>query len=324
MRHNRQRGSAMTELMICLFPYAMIVLGVILIGHLALGRQEVNKAVAWAATKPLEQSRSDVSRHFYKGVGVTEEEFEFRDEAFATEGELEAYLPVDDARDEPILPYSGTDVEAAVTRSAIRVRASVSIGTSGRPEVNVGINVTREGREMAQAGLVDVQGVDQNIGIGAGEMGDININFPVDQAMSQDIADALGSWMTYSRAEGGYEYSLEAGGEGFREEMVIEQETGSTDRQELRKTWRLEPPEDNPDTAEDESDPDALAFYAASKNEEGARGAHHNDSVDMEAFTDLTPVDGNLLSPDNPPRPSMDQNDADKDFWDRTFLERQP
>lgn len=301
----------MTEMLICLFPYAMIVLGVLLIGHLGLGRQEVHKAVAWASAKPGEQTGNDVMKHFYKGTKSTEAQIGFSEASFETEAEMDPYITVSEETEEPVLPYDQQDVKAAVTNAAIRAGVTIGIGSGGTPEVTVNVNVTREGREMADAGLVDVDGVAQQITGGPGEMGDIEIDFPVDDAMSDDIAAALGGWLRYSRSESSYEYQLDTG-EGFREEVAYETESGGTGRTELRKAWRLEAPED---------DPDALAFYASSKNEDGDRGNHYDESVDMAAFQDLHPVEGQVITPDQNEEPSMDQNQSDKNYWDRAYLE---
>lgn len=107
------RGSALTELAICLLPLGLALMGILLLGQLAMGSQEARKAVAWYLASPEARVQGDLEDRFFrwdrgraeipdKRAGVTPEP--------AVEWE------------EPVLPYgdrvgAATDLDAALARS---------------------------------------------------------------------------------------------------------------------------------------------------------------------------------------------------------------
>ena len=61
-----ERGSAMTELLILIMPYAMIFIGTMVLTSLALGRQESQKASMLAPYVPEEQEpQADGSASYF-------------------------------------------------------------------------------------------------------------------------------------------------------------------------------------------------------------------------------------------------------------------
>ncbi len=300
----QQRGSAMTELMICMLPYTMLILGVILIGHLGLGKQEVYKAVAWTSPRPDVQTEAEVEDFFFLGLGGQSTP-SFNEEIFETEDEMSRYIVASQSEDEPVLPYDSEDVATAATVGAINVVHSIEI-EDGQLKPSIHVNATRAGKEMQRAGLIDMRDVTGTIEREPGQLSDIDLAFSVDPTLSEDVATALGSWLRYSRSEAGYEYQLTTGDHFYGEEE-------DSDQDRFREAYQLSAPED---------DPDRYAEYATSFNPLGHRGSHYKDDVDMAAFHSLNPADdGSVIAPDELVQPVMENQTTDKVYWDRATLE---
>jgi hypothetical protein len=199
------RGSAMTELVILIFPYAMIFIGVTVLGSLVLGKMQAQKASILAAAVPEEQDFEYVDDHAYlrhieNGGTVGTAEVEFAEEV--------GYSPPQDyATEEPVLPYeSGQDLHAGFINLSYSAHASGSI-SGGRPTTNEsGAQMNSIGQYLTDYGIMPDR--------------------------EEDLASVLGDWVTYSRARTEYRYayggsrlpreSVPDGGD-LRGEFVLEQ-----------------------------------------------------------------------------------------------------
>ena len=110
-RH-RRRGSALTELAICLLPYSLLFIGSLIFWQLGMGMQESAKAVAWYASDPRALTAEDVRMRFFirdlGQVDIPGKRFDVLSN------------PAEDA-EEPVLPYGNSvggimDLEAAIAR----------------------------------------------------------------------------------------------------------------------------------------------------------------------------------------------------------------
>ncbi|MBN2712340.1 MAG: hypothetical protein JXR97_07940 [Planctomycetes bacterium] len=301
----------MTELLICIVPYCMVMLGVILIGHLALGKQEGYKAMAWAAPTPEEQTLDEVNSKFYYGTGG---KHEFSDQIFLTENDMP--IVVDDKTEEPVLPYDMNDIYTAVITASVKTTARVTL-ENGVPQVNVNVRTTEAGKEMDAAGILDMSDANISTTVDPDEVSEVSAEVGTTARTNEictEVADLLGDWLLVSRAEAKYHYGFnkEAGGLYTGTGFDLEDPQGAEpeDRAKFRETFDISAPDD---------DKDKFAFYSTSINEDADLGALYDETVDIGKFGDLYSDEGGVLI-DSLNSPVMDNNTKDKEYWDRTKL----
>ncbi len=293
----RIRGSALTELAICMLPYALVMLGVMLLGQISLGKQEIFKAVNWASPAPGTQDLSgDVDKYFFLGKGTAS----FHEES--------PYEPeVDAETEEPVLPYTASDIQAAATREAVHVSQTTRV-VDGEVVVDVSVNCTRSGKALQEAGMLDLSGIVGKTTLDPEDVGDLSYNLDVDATLSQEVADTLASWVTYSRSQAGYEYGL-GKDMGISTPLPLENDE-SGQAAKFRDTFKIG----------GEADDNTFACQAVSPNEEGFRGFHADDSIDVDAITNagFESDDGNV-DPPNMQEPYIKTGDDVVNCWDITF-----
>ncbi len=200
-----QRGNALVELLLVIFPYAMIFLGVTILGQLALGRLEAQKAAVYAGPTSGEQTEADIRDRYFLGMQDERHAIDFSEEenvALAQSYEDE----------EPILPFdSRDDIHAGFVRiENPRVVSEITV-EDGEVVTTERVQRTRMGGYLNDFGIMSSE-----------------------QATSEgregDMATLLGDWLTYSRARVRYGYTYggpslpgeEAGtGRDLRQEFVL-------------------------------------------------------------------------------------------------------
>jgi len=291
----RTRGSALTELAICLLPYCLILLGVMLMGQLSLGKQESFKSVAWAGSRPEAQILDgEVDRHFFPGPGT------------ATFGETLPYSPVVQAdSEEPVLPYTAADIAAAASRDAVNVSHTTRV-ENGEVVVDLQVTKTRAGQAMEDAGLVsDLDSIVGKQELDPSDLGDVSYSFPVNTDVAGDIARTLTSWVDYSRSYAGFSYKLGA--------KPLPLETPGEDAEALRESFTMGGEDD-----------DVFALQSASPNPEGFRGAHADgatEPVDLEAYPTMAyDSDAGIVDPEASTQSVSETGTVDlAPFWSLTY-----
>jgi hypothetical protein len=254
-----RRGNAMTELLICLFPYTIMLLGVVLLTEICMGKQEMLKSVAWTSPKPAEQTGDEVASRFFvreNGTGKLTETIPYTPDAEKT-------------TEEPVLPYEGDDITAAITRSAVNISHTSRV-EDGKLVVDVDVNATREGNEMIASGIVNIPD-DLLSGITIDPDADVKMDFDVDEELAGNIAEILGDWVGYSASNAEFSYQLKQG--------LMAGETDDEGAQQFRQEFVLG----------GDIQPE-FTFYCATPNNEGFHGYHCSDSVDMSDFSAKTVV----------------------------------
>lgn len=165
------RGSAMMELMLCLLPYALVMMGAMFLWYVQAGTQEIYKHTTAMAMS--EGAAGDGGKRVHVGTLSSGTLTTY------TQGEGGAYnaaLDVDATRDEPILPYDrdGEDIKAAVTRDAITVRIRWD-GTLIVESTTIGSQLRREG---LISGLVTGRGLDL----------DADLSFDIESEPMRDLS----------------------------------------------------------------------------------------------------------------------------------------
>lgn len=197
-RH-RQRGTALTELVLCLLPYLIVLLGAIFFWHLMLGKQEVIK-YSTSAAMPGEGTISE-SAFFGKLKGTATrsgvETFSFGNNgADASFNDLAQVTE----EDEPVLPYknNGEDLKRAIELAGISVYYSVEEG-------GYKLSLGETGNRLKALGFLDVdtKAVYKNTD-------DIKVNV-TQMDMLQEASQALGEWVSYRGAYGNYTYTVPFG-----------------------------------------------------------------------------------------------------------------
>lgn len=282
----------MTELLICILPYSLIILGATTVTYLLIGQQEVLKTIAWASPKPDKQTEDDVTARFFVGTPGTL--------SFAEDNEYEP--EVSDTKQEPVLPYSQKDIAAAISRGSVRVVHKTSLDATGNVSIDVNISTTKGGGELQKLGIIDAGNLESEKDVNPEEIEDMSFDFDIDEDITGEMAETLASWLTYSKSEMTYKYQL-----GVQGRLPLESEGDDADA--FRKEHIL-----------GEGQPE-FAFESASPNPEGERGYLIEDDVDMEAFKDMdyNSEDGSAVDPID-----ADLNDliikegepAEK-FWDK-------
>jgi|GEM_PF-3469719 len=174
------RASALTELIILLFPYAMILVGVIVLGELSLGRQEAQKASMLAPQVPGEQTRAGMLAYaFPGGEGDGRRTIEFEE---VVDPELDQSY----AEEEPVLPYySPDDIHAGFVRiEHPRAEGTVDL-SGGTATVSTRIVTTAEGRYLRDMEIMPDR--------------------------ESDLATVLGDWLTFSLANTRFRFAYGGG-----------------------------------------------------------------------------------------------------------------
>ncbi|MFH0911478.1 MAG: hypothetical protein V1918_08260 [Planctomycetota bacterium] len=181
----RERGSALTELAILLFPYAMLLLGVILLGELSLGRQESQKASFFATALPGVQSRETMLEYTFPGrAGNARNQIDFTE---VQDPDLDQSY----SEEEPVLPYlSPQDIHAGFIRIENPRQENTLRTDDGTVSLQTQTVTTFEGYYLRNMGIL-----------------------PDREA---DIARLLGAWATYSAAR--TQYGFTYGGRALRGE----------------------------------------------------------------------------------------------------------
>ena len=255
-RRARQRGSAITELVLLIFPYAMCVVGVIVLGHLAIGKQESQKLAFLAAPLPGDQSAdSDFMRTFaFAGwnignPGSANATFMRGVNGVAAFRENTAFVPdATRANDEPVLPYTAEDIDAAFIRLSYTVTNNNTV-SGGSVQSSVTRQTTATGQFL--------------------ETYDIMSNGAAN-GIEGDAAGILGEWLDFSQAQ--TEYGFSFGGKDGGEVAFESAESGGL-RHDLYELHRLKPGIDRDSEPEKEK---GYAYYAASRNVEFWHGTAQN------------------------------------------------
>lgn len=279
----KRRGSAMVELMICLLPYSLMVLGISLLSDLTVSRQELLKAMAWSSPKPNDQSGE---------VDDTSNKRKFFANSQGKAAFWEQSINPAAGRLEPVLPYdsSGLDMAAARVRLSTRVKRSYDRQSDGTIKSVVSEEQTGLGKYLESRGIDLLDG---------------------------EISLALGEFVSYRQSGGTYtnqemmSLSPEILDEGKYE--LSNAPSGSPTGYSMRKAYVLgktaaeatadevpEPPagQGPPDEAKET---DSLAtFYSAAPDPAGYRGDHSGgggtgwQSVKLNELTPL--ASGSLKS----------------------------
>lgn len=169
-RARDERGSALMELMLCLLPYALVMLGAMFLWYVQAGKQEVFKYLTTTAMAGGGGTTAGRVRQgeLLSGAVTT---FDRHSEAA-----YNAALNVDAARDEPVMPYdpAGTDLAAAFTRDAIRVRL--------RWDGTLDVHATESGNQLVQAGLIE------DLVTGSGLDVNTDLSFNINMEVMQDLS----------------------------------------------------------------------------------------------------------------------------------------
>lgn len=189
------RGSAITEFMICLFPYMIILLGAIFFWHIALGKQELfDYSQAAAATGDADKAEKSWTLDGARRLNAP------RQYAASDEASYNAKVGVDPKIDEPVLPYAanGEDFKACVSRGVYNVTANAD-GT-------IDVSLSHRGHLYLNKGII------KNVKIGNHLSANANLDFDVDEEIAAAVSRALGEWISYSGVDGGaYRFTLQFG-----------------------------------------------------------------------------------------------------------------
>ncbi len=290
------RGNAMIELLLCLAPYLLILFGVMLVASLSLGKQESLKAAAWAAPLPEAQTTEQAKNmNFFRGP-------------FGTPllSENTGYNPSVSAEDEePVLPYAAEDIKAALTRSAVRVVHTTRV-EDGEVVVDVNIVPTRSGAELAKMGLISLENLPGGQTIKPEDLANLDFDFNIEPELLDELAQALGSWLGYSQALGGFSYRLPLSSQPLPLEDVGEGAAA------LRREFAVGG-EDQPE----------LGCMSAYMQPDGNRGCHWREQVHLDDFapagfrasdnTTVDPLDGGLTAQTIP------SGDSGEKCWEKSF-----
>ena len=181
-RRSGQRGNALVELLLVVFPYAMIFLGTTILGQLALGRLEAQKAAVYAGPTPGEQTTDDIRDRYFLGMDDERHDIDFSEEEnVALEQSYED--------EEPILPFdSRDDIHAGFVRiENPRVVSEIT--------VEDGEIVTTEHVQRTQ------------IGSYLNDFGIMSSEQATSEGREGDMTTLLGDWLTYSRVRVRYGYT---------------------------------------------------------------------------------------------------------------------
>jgi hypothetical protein len=278
----------MVELMLLIFPYAMIFLGVTILGQLALGRLEAQKAAILAGPTPGEQGEDFIRDRAFPGMESDRHTISFEEEE-------DPDIPQSYANEEPVLPYlDREDIYAGFVRiSNPRVVVEVTF-EDGEVKEEQHIRNSAMGNYLSEFGIMSE------------ERGSAD-------GREADIANLMGDRLHYSRAEAKFSYRF--GGPALHgEEMASRSPDWNPDR-DLRNTEF----EVRNAQGEEEAGPDGgVVYYSATRNP-SVQGAHapHGDGVEFDNLLLLDMAAGLPVSLDtlraNPPVLDGYGADADDD-----------
>lgn len=186
----------MTELIICLLPYIVILMGSIFFWHLLSGKQEAVKFV----TTNSAIDDSDIEGRFFfgklKGTSYIESP-----QTYADEQDFNQKANLSD-EDEPVLPYDteGGDMRRAFELSAYQVYFSTAAG-------GYRVGRTQTGWRMNQLGIGD--NISGNTVYQDGD--NIEVEITDNANLLGQISVALGSWIDYRSASANYSYASPLG-----------------------------------------------------------------------------------------------------------------
>ena len=187
------RGSAVTEFIICMFPYMLILLGAIFFWHLAVGKQKLFDYSQSAAT--LGQGKDSFGN--FDGKKTLRSPVRYDS---GSELAYNAKVGVRTEIDEPVLPYSedGEDFKACVSRGVYNVHANA--------DGSINVHMSSQGRRYKEKGLITDTVTGDNLSA------DTNISFEVNPEIARAVSQALSRWITYTGVDGGrYRYTLQFG-----------------------------------------------------------------------------------------------------------------
>ncbi len=269
------RCAAMTEFLLCMFPFAVIFTGVILFGELMLGKQSSAKAFVYASSSPSEEVDSEIESMFFQGQHGTP--------TISYEAE---YEPETEDDDEPVLSYTSDDMEGALTVGSVY---AVYDPDTGMFE----LHATSAGNRLAKLGLIDLSSLTGSTYTQDQISGSLTLNI-LDEEICQDLADILGVWMDMTRVQVQYAYSL----------RVKEGQPIDADYHEnaLASDVTL---------GESENTAESYAAYGIVVNQDARHEAHEDDG-DRISYNDLSSLSmGNgLLQID-----TNYQIDASSEWW---------
>lgn len=294
-RRGAERGSAMTELAILLLPYGLVAIGTMILGTLALGRQEVQEAVVLTGAIPGVQDESFVEQHALAGMRNPR----WREVWFSEEEDPE--LEQNYENEEPVLPYRNTageperdDIHAGFVRienptaTAVPVTnddGTVKVDEDGNPVMELVIRRTGMGEYLLNFGIMSADRTS-------------------DEGREGDMAGLLGDWMTYSQARSGYTYAYG----GPRAEGL--------ESHDLRGEFTLR----NAGAAEGEG----VTYYGAARAPNAGHGSHYDpsDPVVWDGMDELDPVLEVEAAADGTPLGSTDHGVPDPEEMPPPVLDR--
>ncbi|MCX7934336.1 MAG: hypothetical protein N3A66_03650, partial [Planctomycetota bacterium] len=209
------------------------------------------------------------------------------------------------AEEEPILPYTAEDIKAALTRSVLRVVHTTRV-EDGELVVEVNIVPTRSGADLAKMGLISLGEVPGKHTVKPEDLENLDFAFNIETEILDEMAQALGSWLGYSQALGGFSYRLPIGSQPLPLEDTGEGAAA------LRSEITVGGEEQT-----------ALSCISAYMKPEGNRGCHWRDQVHLDDFapaafrasdgTIVNPVDGGLTAL------TITSGESGEKCWDKAF-----
>lgn len=204
-----RRATALSELVVCMLPYLLILLGALFFWHLMLGKQEVIK---YATSAAMPGSGTIADSEFFgnlKGSTTLSNVEEFSFSGGTSESTYNSLAAVDD-NDEPVLPYksSGEDFQRAIELSGVSAYYNqkqngymLSLGETGGRLKNLGF--------LNGVNTKQVYSDSSNISLGVSQT-----------ELLEDASQAMGEWINYRGAYGNYAYVAPFG----RERLPMEGE----------------------------------------------------------------------------------------------------
>lgn len=245
-RHVRCAGVAITEVLLLFFPYTMCLIGLLILGHLALGKQECQKLSILAAPLPGDQDTEASFQETFGFLGWHMDSFMSTNSTFL-EGssgvvafqENASFVPdATRANDEPVLPYGGgaNDISAGFIRLAYFPTTETRV-VNGVPVTTTTVATTESGAFLLRYRIMAGEGTD---------------------GREADIETLLGDWLRFSEARTQYGFAF--GGEA----MAAEDSTSQANEFRGRHTLQRKKPGITSDAPEELDD--GFAYYSASRN----------------------------------------------------------
>ncbi len=254
------RGSALTELLILTFPYAMILIGISVLGMISLGKQETIKASMLATPWPDRQSKSDINALTFIGMDTNPKiKIDFDEETDFTPEQRYA-------DQEPILPY--TDSNDSGAKNDIHA-GFVRIGTNARSSTTI------KGGEVTVNTTVEKNGI-----------GNYLENFSIMPDREDDIAAAMNGWIDYSKATAKFSYTY-GGKKQYYEKLAAGSDIAPNQSAHREKDPRKE------FVLRDHDGNEGIKSYSASRTDK-TRGTHGGNfghsNIDLNAINELPSI----------------------------------